>query len=200
MSVAVWGTICNFVVRIQPVLSRGECFAPIPALQGCRRLGSEEVKWKTTIFRKLDFLQEKLALRGSLAVTWLTVYRQLQYQRWVLGWTGRPGQMTRRASTVTRRARTVCLYSDSNTGAGSICRQCSPVNRSDFRVFVKLVLKIPLWDFDARLQIDRYMYNLDSYKGACRLKCLARRTTRPKHRTDDYIFEISFVFKKHNFA
>ena len=41
-------------------------------------LGSEEVKWKTTIFRKLCFLQEKLALRGSLAVTWLTVYRQLQ--------------------------------------------------------------------------------------------------------------------------
>ena len=41
-------------------------------------LGSEEVKWKTTIFRKSCFLQEKLALRGSLAVTWLTVYRQLQ--------------------------------------------------------------------------------------------------------------------------
>ena len=41
-------------------------------------LGGNEAKWKTTIFRKFDFLQEKLALRGSLAVTWLTVYRQLQ--------------------------------------------------------------------------------------------------------------------------
>ena len=41
-------------------------------------LGRDEAKWKTTIFRKLDFLQGKLALRGSLAVTWLTVYRQLQ--------------------------------------------------------------------------------------------------------------------------
>ena len=41
-------------------------------------LGGNEVKRKTTIFRKLDFLQGKLALRGSLAVTWLTVYRQLQ--------------------------------------------------------------------------------------------------------------------------
>ena len=44
-------------------------------------LGREEAKWKTTIFRKSDFLQEKLALRGSLAVTWLTVYRQLQVMR-----------------------------------------------------------------------------------------------------------------------
>ena len=40
--------------------------------------GGKEVKWNTTIFRKLDFLQGKLALRGSLAVAWLTVYRQLQ--------------------------------------------------------------------------------------------------------------------------
>ena len=44
-------------------------------------LGGKEVKWKTTIFRKSAFLQEKLALRGSLAVTWLTVYRQLQVMR-----------------------------------------------------------------------------------------------------------------------
>ena len=44
-------------------------------------LGGKKAKWKTTIFRKSCFLQEKLALRGSLAVTWLTVYRQLQVMR-----------------------------------------------------------------------------------------------------------------------
>ena len=56
-------------------------------------------------------------------------------------------------------------------------------------------LQVPLWDFDARLHIDRYMYDLDSDKGACRLKCLARRTTRPKHRTDDTLFRISYDFQ-----
>ena len=82
-----------------------------------------------------------------------------------------------------------------STGAASICRPCTFISRSDFLVFVKLVLEIPLWDFDERLRIDKYIYDLDSDKGACRLKCLARRTTRLKHRTDDIIFRISYVFQ-----
>ena len=56
-------------------------------------------------------------------------------------------------------------------------------------------LQVPLWDFDERLVIDRYMYNLDSDKGACRLKHLARSTARPKHRRDDHILEISYVLQ-----
>ena len=40
--------------------------------------GGNTSKWKTTSFRKSCFLLGRLALRCSLAVTWLTVYRQLQ--------------------------------------------------------------------------------------------------------------------------
>ena len=82
-----------------------------------------------------------------------------------------------------------------HTGAGSIGRPCTVISWSDFRVLAHLVLEIPLWDFDARLQIDRYMYGLDSDKGARRLKCLARSTAHLKHRTDDNIFKISYDFK-----
>ena len=75
------------------------------------------VKWKTTIFRKSCFLQEKLALRGSLAVTWLTVYRQLQVLLRLEEYL-----VTRRASTVLLRLEeylveqaTVWLFSERNT-------------------------------------------------------------------------------------
>ena len=54
-------------------------------------------------------------------------------------------------------------------------------------MLARLVLEIILWDFDERLGIDRYMYDLDSDKGACRLKYLARSTPHPKHRTDDAV-------------
>ena len=61
--------------------------------------------------------------------------------------------------------------------------------------FDELFLEFSLWDFDARLHIDRYIYDLDSDKGACRLKFLVRRTARPKPGTDDNIFDISYVFQ-----
>ena len=100
---------------------------------------------------------------------------------------------------VTRRASTVCLYSESNTGAGSICRQRPSEHCPENPVFDELVLKIPLWDFDARLQIDRYMYDLDSDKGARRLKYLARSLSRPKLRIHDtFLIYLMFCNKNHS--
>ena len=45
------------------------------------KLGPNIAKWKTTILRNSCVLHEKLALRGSLAVTWLTVYRQFHIEQ-----------------------------------------------------------------------------------------------------------------------
>ena len=52
-----------------------------------------------------------------------------------------------------------------HTGAGSICRPIPIIHCPVFQVLARLVLEILLWDFDERLGIDRYMYDLDSDKG-----------------------------------
>ena len=53
-----------------------------------------------------------------------------------------------------------------HTGARSICQPRPSEHCPELLVvFDELVLDISLWDFDARLHIDMYMYDLDSDKG-----------------------------------
>ena len=69
-----------------------------------------------------------------------------------------------------------------HTGAGSICRPRRSEHCPEIRVFDELVVEILLWDFDERLGIERCMYDLDSDKGARRLKYLAQSLSRSKLR------------------
>ena len=97
-------------------------------------LGRKEVKWKTTIFRKSDFLQEKLALRGSLAVTWLTVYRQLQVPTQVTRPAPGPGTYVWQNRVRVKISRDSSIRSrrdvKTNTGNGNTLPHAKPQVRS----------------------------------------------------------------------
>ena len=106
---------------------------------------------------------QDLALRVLPAVTWLAVYRWLH---------------------MTRRASSVCLHSESNTGAGLIGWPIPIIHCPAWRDFVQLVLAILLVDLDEKLGNTRYMYDLNFCKVSLLSVHLALRFSYFKPRFD----------------
>ena len=78
-----------------------------------------------------------------------------------------------------------------HTGAGLIDATCTVISRSDFRVFVWLVLAILLVDLDETLGNTRYMYDLNLCKVSWLSVHLALRNFHFKHRLHITILKIS---------
>ena len=88
------------------------------------------------------------------------------------------------------------MHPESKTGAVLIDAACSPVIRSDFFVFARLVLDLCLLDLNETLENTRYMYDLNFCKGLFLSIRGARSLSHLKHRFHVMIFMISLIFKQ----